>query len=315
MDFEVLAGRLRIRHLQCLAAIAEEAHLGRAAEKLHVSQPAVSKTLAELEGLLGFRLFQRGRMGAALTREGQAFLPHAVTVLDAITAATRAAVRERAAPVEVVNVGTLPSAAPALLPDALEKFRASHPASRVVVVTDRNTPLTDMLRAGRLDFAIARMSDPERMAGLAFELLCMEPLLLVVRRGHPLLDAAPPLVGDVLEFPVLVWPKATTPRVNTDNFLEAHRLRLPANSVETMSLSLARLVTQRSDAVWFVPAGAVRDELAGGRLAALNIATDGTGEPIGITRRSDVRPSPAAHELMAAVREAAISSRREAAAR
>lgn len=75
--------RIRLRHLHTFVAVAQQGTLGRAAETLNLSQPALSKTLNELEQLTGTRLFDRGRLGAQLTLVGEQFLTHAVKVLDA----------------------------------------------------------------------------------------------------------------------------------------------------------------------------------------------------------------------------------------
>ena len=77
-------GRIRLRHLQCFVAIAQLGTLRAAAQAMSVSQPAVTKTLSELEDLLGTRLFVRGRRGAALTPEAERFLPHALASVDAL---------------------------------------------------------------------------------------------------------------------------------------------------------------------------------------------------------------------------------------
>ena len=76
--------RIRLRHLHTFVAVAQQGTLGRAAETLNLSQPALSKTLNELEQLTGARLFDRGRLGAQLTIVGEQFLTHAVKVLDAL---------------------------------------------------------------------------------------------------------------------------------------------------------------------------------------------------------------------------------------
>ncbi|MFG5408043.1 LysR family transcriptional regulator [Piscinibacter sakaiensis] len=91
---EALAGRLRLRHLQCVLAVADTAHLGRAAERLCITQPAVTKTLNELEALLGQRLFERSRQGTRVLEAAAPFLRHAREALRALGAA-RAARRAR----------------------------------------------------------------------------------------------------------------------------------------------------------------------------------------------------------------------------
>ena len=308
MNIDALAARLRLRHLNCFVSIAREQHLGRAAEHLRLTQPAVSKTLAELEALTGTRLFERGRQGARLTPEGAAFLPHAVAVLDALTAASGAVAR--AAPLDdTVRVGALPTVAPDLLPEVLNTMRARRPALHVAVQTAANAPLLDLLRAGAVDFAVGRMTDPQQMVGLSFEFLYVEPLLLAVRPGHPLGGDARVRLADVLAYPLVVFSRGTIPRHNTESYLQSRGLSLPHNCVETLSVSVGRLLTQRSDCVWFTPAGAVREDMARGLLAQIALPMRGTEEPVGLLMRSEGGLSPAAREFVAVLREAAVARR------
>ena len=80
----MIDGRIKFRHLQCFLAVAEHGSLQKAAVTLSITQPAVSKTLKELEALLAVRLFERGRRGAVPTREGQAFMRHAGASVSAL---------------------------------------------------------------------------------------------------------------------------------------------------------------------------------------------------------------------------------------
>src|SRR5258708_5435648 len=77
-------GRIRLRHLQCFLAVAQFGTLRRAAQALAITQPAVTKTLNQLEALLARPLFVRGRLGAALTPEGEAFMRHANDSVNAL---------------------------------------------------------------------------------------------------------------------------------------------------------------------------------------------------------------------------------------
>jgi pca operon transcription factor PcaQ len=307
MEMQTLAARLRLRHLACFAAIAREQHLGRAAGELHLTQPAVSKTLAELEELTGLRLFERGRQGAQLTREGLAFLPHAQAVLEALRAASNAVLGVATRPRPVVQIGALPTVAPDLLPAVLTRVRAARPDTRVTVQTAANEPLLNLLRAGKLDFAVGRMADPQQLVGLSFEFLYVEPLVLAVRPGHPLLGRRRLRLAQVLDYPLAVFSRGTIPRQNTESYLSSQGLRLPHNCVETLSVSVARLLTQGSDTVWFAPSGAVREDMAQGALAQLKLPMQGTEEPVGLLTRSEGGLSEAARPFVLALREAAAA--------
>lgn len=301
---EGFARGVQLRHLRCLVAVAQERHLARAAERLRLSQPAVSKTLAELETLAGARLVERGRRGAQLTPAGQQLLTHAQRVLEAVGDAAQALTPAATARIARLRVGALPSVAPALLPTALAQFQREGPKAHVQVHSGTNAPLLDALRAGELDVALGRMSEPARMVGLTFELLYMEPLALLVRPGHPLAAVAAPSMQSVLQHPLVVYGEGTTPRHNTESYLSGFGLKLPAQRTETLEVSVARLLAQHSDAIWFTPLGAAWEELNAGQLVRLQLATPGTEEPVGLLLRSGAQPSAAVQAFVRAVRAA-----------
>ena len=181
---EQALGRIRLRHLQCFLAVAESAHLGRAAQALCITQPAVTKTLNELEALLGTRLFVRGRQGAAMTAEAEVFLRHASATVQALGLAVDSVLGS--AEQLSLRIGVLPTVAPSLMPPVLASFLADRPQVAVRLHTGRNASLLAQLRARELDVVIGRLSEPEAMLGLTFEHLYAEPLVLVSRADHPL---------------------------------------------------------------------------------------------------------------------------------
>lgn len=309
MEKDVFKSRIRLRHLDCFVTVAQTRNLGKAAAKLSLSQPAVTKILNELEAILGTTLVERSRQGAKLTRDGDAFLAHAVAVLDALHAAGAAVGPQREARHESVRIGALPTVAPDLLPGALQRFRRAHPQAQVSVQTTTNAALLGMLKAGEIDVAVARMADPELLVGLSFELLYVEPLVAAVRPGHPLAGRKSVTLQEVLSYPAMVAAQGTIPRHNTESHFAGHGLKLPANLTETLSISLARQLTRQSDTVWFAQRGAVRADLDDGTLIALALPTAGAEEPVGIARRSDAGIDGATLALIAALREEAALRR------
>lgn len=281
-----MENRLRFRHISCFLAVAQERNLGRAAERLHLSQPAISKTLAELEALAGAQLVERGRHGARLTPAGEHFLRYALDVgqaLDSAGAALSGAAMPSAAALEI---GALPTVASGLMPDALIRLRELRPHAGVRLRTATNALLLSALKAGELDFVVGRMAEPSAMQGLSFEFLYAEPLVMAVRPRHPLLAHSTVSLPAVLAYPLIVAPRGTAPRLNTDAYFDAHALRVPPECIETLSVSVARLVARRSDAVWVTPERAARDDVQDGSLIALALPMTGAEEPVGIVRRS-----------------------------
>ncbi|HCI4559477.1 TPA: LysR family transcriptional regulator [Klebsiella quasipneumoniae subsp. similipneumoniae] len=294
--------RIRLRHLHTFVAVAQQGTLGRAAETLNLSQPALSKTLNELEQLTGTRLFERGRLGAQLTLVGEQFLTHAVKVLDALNSAGQALNRKEGLNNDIVRIGALPTAALGILPTVIGQFHKQQKDITLQVATMNNTMLLAGLKSGEIDIGIGRMSDPELMSGLHYELLFLESLKLVVRPGHPLLQETVTL-SRVMEWPVVVSPKGTVPRQNAEALLQSQGCKMPAGCIETLSASLSRQLTVDFDYVWFVPSGAVKNDLRRGVLTALPIATQGAGEPIGILTRVDATLTPGTQTLLSAIRK------------
>ena len=294
--------RIRLRHLHTFVAVAQQGTLGRAAETLNLSQPALSKTLNELEQLTGTRLFERGRLGAQLTLVGEQFLTHAVKVLDALNTAGQALNRKEGMNSDVVRIGALPTAALGILPTVIGQFHKQQKDITLQVATMNNTMLLAGLKSGDVDIGIGRMSDPELMSGLNYELLFLESLKLVVRPGHPLLQETVTL-SRVMEWPVVVSPKGTIPRQNAETLLQSQGCKIPPGCIETLSASLSRQLTVDYDYVWFVPSGAVKDDLRRGLLTSLPIATEGAGEPIGILTRVAASLSQGAQTLLSAIRK------------
>ena len=302
------ARNVQLRHLRCFVAIAQERHLARAAERLALSQPAMSKTLTELEELAGTRLVERGGAGRrgvqGLTAAGEQLLAHALRVLEAIDASANAVAPVAGERLERLRIGALPSVAPSLLPQALARLRTQRQGLQILVKSAANAALLADLRAGELDVVVGRMSDPSLTGGLSFELLHTEPLVFVARAGHPLAKRGASARA-ALTYPLVVYGEGTVPRHHTESFLASLGLALPADALQTLDVSVASALVAGSDSIWITPLGAARRDLASGALVRLRIATPGTEEPVGLLLRTDAPASPARSVLVALLRDEA----------
>ncbi|WP_226437245.1 LysR substrate-binding domain-containing protein [Rhodococcus yananensis] len=292
MENAGLSGRIRLRHLRCFVAVAQERQVGRAAARLRLTQPAVTKTLNELELLAGTKLLERGRHGARPTTAGLRFLDHAERVVRAFDTAVADLAGTPGTGRDTVRIGSLPSAASVLLPDVLTALHDLHPDVGVQVHTAPNTDLLAALRGGDVDVVIGRMSDPDTMRGLSFELLYAEALAFVVRTGHPLAGRCP-TVAQICEYPLVVSGTGTVPRHHTDVLLRRHGIDLPAGTVDTIDVAVAATHVRGSDAVWVVPERVPARDITEKRLSRLPVDTVGTAEPIGV-----VRPAAAASSIV-----------------
>ena len=308
---ETTLSRIRLRHLQCFLAVAQFGNLRRAAQALAITQPAVTKTLNELEALLAAPLFVRGRHGAALTAAGEAFMRHANDSVNALGQAVDSVLREPdAAP---LRIGVLPTVAPSFLPGVLQAFALRSPRLTVRVSTGSNAQLVEQLRGRELDAVIGRLSDPELMAGLSFEPLYAEPLVIVLRPGHALAAnrraaKAAPALAAIGTFPLVLPLAGTLIRQVADGFLGRPGVSAQAGLVETLDTALARALVLQGDYLWFTPLGAVLPDLQAGALARL--AVDLTPEEaVGLILRTETIASASVQTFVGAVRAQAAARR------
>jgi LysR family transcriptional regulator, pca operon transcriptional activator len=306
--------RIRLRHLQCFLAVAQFGNLRRAAQALSITQPAVTKTLNELEALLARPLFLRGRHGATLTSEGETFMRHAGDSVHALGRAVDSVLSDpETAP---LRVGVLPTVAPSFLPAVLQAFGARWPQCSVRVSTGRNTQLIEQLRNRELDLVLGRHSDPELMAGLSFEHLYAEPVVVVLRPGHALAPRkaagaktrAAPALAAFGSYPLVLPPAGTLIRQVTDGFLSRHGISPKAGCVETMDTSLARALALHGDNLWFTPLGSVQPDLEAGTLLRLGVDLT-PEEAVGLILRTEASISAAVTDFIKAVRSHAGAGR------
>ncbi|MCF3103218.1 LysR family transcriptional regulator [Streptomyces roseoverticillatus] len=191
-----------LRALRCFVAVAEEGHFGRAAARLYIAQPPLSRRIRKLEADLGCRLFDRIPTGARLTPAGEVLLAEARDLLER---AERARERVRGAEAgRVLVLGTVAGAGLEVGPAALAALRRDHPGVRVRL---REAPITDPtagLREGRVDLALTRL--PFDTEGLRIRPLGEEPVVAAVPADDPF---------------------ATRPRLHVTELADRPHFRLP----------------------------------------------------------------------------------------
>jgi DNA-binding transcriptional LysR family regulator len=295
--------RIQLRHLRCFVVVAQERTLARAALRLHLSQPAVSKTLSELEALAGRRLVERGRMGARLTPAGEQFLRYAADVTQALDSAAAALTAAGSPAVPTAQVGALPTVAAGPVAQAIARLHQRRPHAGIAVRTASNPELLAALKSGEVDFAVGRMAEPAMMQGVSFELLYAESLTIVARPRHPLLGGRSVSPLDLLGYPLVIPGAGTAPRHSAEAFFEAHGITLPPGCTETQSVSVARALTLLSDAVWIASQHAVQLDIDSGWLCRVNVPVPAGAEPVGLLSRSGANLSELAEQLMDTLRE------------
>lgn len=298
---------IRFRHLNAFLEVAGRHSFGAAAAALGVTQPAVSKAIGELEAALGVRLLERSRAGVSLTPEGVSFRRHAGAAVSALSEGVASVDAARTRTPVTVAVGAMPSVAGTLIPAAVLAVKANGFDARIRVITGPNGFLLEELNAGRLDFVVGRMAEPEAISGLQFERLFSETIVFAARPGHPLAAVKDAALGRIAEFPVVLPPSGSIIRPEADRLLNEHGIGELKDVIETVSPVFSVSYLKESDAIWIITRSVVSTEIAEGGLVELPIDTGTTSGPVGLTTRPGGLPSVAADTLVGAIRRAAAA--------
>jgi LysR family pca operon transcriptional activator len=296
--------RIKIRHLEAFSAIARMGALKPACEVLNLSAPALSKTLKELEDILGTTLMTRDRGGAKLTPSGRLFLDFTNQSLAALHRGVDGVSAMSAGADTRLRVGALPSVMARLIPAAVTLFQRSAPDTRLTLRDGPHGTMTDALRAGDLDMVVGRLGMAEAMTGLTFTQLYLEQVVCVVRPGHPLTTGTP-TAHEISDWTVLYPPEGAAIRPLLDRWCLAQGLAPFARRIDSVSGAFGRVFIPTSDVVWFISEGVVSQELADGRLVALPLDMGLTAGPVGLMTRPSGPRSLAQDLFEHALREAA----------
>jgi LysR family pca operon transcriptional activator len=294
---------VKFRHLRTLLEVARQQSVGRAAEVLHVSQPAVTKTLRELEAAIGASLVERDGRGIRITRFGEVFLQHAGASLAAIQRGIDSVKREQANSGPPLRIGALPTVSARIMPAAIEKFLALNTGNPIKIVTGENVVLLEQLRLGQLDLVVGRLAAPEQMVGLNFAHLYTERVVFVVRKGHPLLRTRRFDFARIRDYTVLMPTQGSVIRPFVERFLIAHGIADIPVEIETVSDAFGRAMLRQSDAVWIISEGVVVPDLEGGAFAFLPVDTAETRGAVGLTTLAEAPDAPAVELLSRGIRE------------
>lgn len=302
----MIDSRIKFRHLQAFVEVARQKSVMKAAELLHVSQPAVTKTIRELEQALGVGVFERDGRGIRITRYGEVFLRHAGAALTALRQGLDSVSQEQFGDAPPIRIGALPTVSTRIMPRAMDLFLKENTWSRVKIVTGDNAVLLEQLRIGDLDLVVGRLAGAERMAGFSFEHLYSEQVVFAVRAGHPLLAPGKSLFAELGRYTLLMPTRGSIIRPVVENFLIANGVASLPSQIETVSDAFGRAFVRNSDAIWIISNGVVARDIADGVLAALPIDTSETKGPVGLTVRTDSIPSLPLSILTQTIREAAL---------
>lgn len=298
---------LDLKQLRALLAIAESGSVTRAAEMLHIVQPAVSRQLRLLEEDLGTPLFERGSRGMALTEAGHILVDYARRALHELDRA-RAEIQPSAQISGLVAVGIVPSAADPLAGELVGSVQRCHPDIRLRISMGLTSHLQQWLERGEIDLAV--MYDPKPSPTLNVEPLLEDDLYLVGPASLELSPARPVPLRELEHRPMVLPSTAHALRGLVEHALAVRGVSITL-AAETNSMQIQKDLVARGFGLTVLPSGAVSKDIARGELSGAPICDPSLQRRLVLatcmTRRTASAVRAVASQLIARLKESAGS--------
>jgi DNA-binding transcriptional LysR family regulator len=294
---------MELRHLRYFVAVADWLNFTKAATRLRVAQPALSRQIRDLEDELGAPLLERNPRGVRLTEAGAVFLPEARAVLQRAAEAAQAVRAAARGERGEIHVGYAPTPTVELLPCALHAFQNLAPGVRVTLHDLSTEEMLRGLHDGKLDLCLMVRPAAKALRGLRFELLREYPLCVAVARAHPFAKLKRVTREQLVREPLVAYASADYPEYHTlldDLFRPTGQKYRVVEEQDSASALLASVESGRGIAV--VPS--CMTILAGGRVRLRPLHPLPDTLVVGTACRSQ-KPSAAAQKFLQAAREVA----------
>jgi DNA-binding transcriptional LysR family regulator len=312
LDWYIRAN-LKLRHLQLLVAMDDLRSVNRVAAHLNVTQPAVSKTLAQIEEGITVPLFERTPKGMEPTEHGACLIRHARDILERLATARDELRDISEGRITRVAMGVLPMTAAVLVPRFIARLESEATDVAANVREGTMNTLLPALRAGDIDLVVGLL--PERPLPVEFqsELLYEDPLVIVVRRDHPLTRRQSVDWTSLSGYPMVLPSPAASTRSAIDLFLQDQGVSIPRRHLESMSTLTNVGVLQFTDSVGFLSRELARHFAAQGALQILPLELPNLTMNVGLVWMTDRRMSAAQELVRRLLRETANALPRVAA--
>lgn len=303
-----LLGRLKLRQLRLLTAIADEGTVLKGSQALNIAQPAATKSIKELEDALGVQLFDRSSRGVTPTDCGHVMIKHAKLILAQLRHAGEELQSLEGGLSGRVHVGTLLAASTSLLPRALGRLRERRPGIAVTIDEGTIDRLMPGLRTGDIDVVLGRLPEYREREGLRQDVLYLDTVSVMVREGHPMAQRGSLTLAELVEQAWIMPPPQTSLRRQVDHAFRHEGMEPPHDVIESVSILTNHALLMNTDMLAAMPRQ-VGISQAG--LTALPVKLEGASSRIGATTHAHVELSAAATYFMGVIHEVAAEIRSE----
>lgn len=266
-----MTSSLRTRHLEVLLAVAAAGSMQRAAQRIRLTQPAISKLIGEIETIFDTALFERSKRGVALTESGQALVERAQFLLNDLERTQEEIVAIDSGTMGHLRIGALPVVESVILPQCLLALRKEAPALRIQIEEGTRASLLASLRRGELDCVIGRLDVGSNEDELHCEKLMRLPVLVVTASRHPLARKKRVTLQELAAYPWVLPRKGAPIRTVVDSLFVTAGFAAPMPLIESTSIRLNYELVRTSDMIGVMSEAAATAYAAQRRLAILPV--------------------------------------------
>lgn len=285
LSFSSFCGWLKFRHLLLIDTLGRTRNMHLAAQQMNLSQPAISKMLKEIESLLGFALFERQPRSMPPTALGEHVLRYAQIALNDARSFVEQIGSLREGGHGHLKVGGIFAATAIALPEAILQIKQRWPLLSIEVVEQTSNHLMDMLEEKKLDLAVARFTEQGQQQRYDFQPLAPEPFCIVVNSQHPLAEAGPTSLQQLVDLPWILYPVGTPIRARMERAFAEAGVAMPKNTVDTISMQTFLQVLRRGPMIGMLPDAMVDSLLESGQLKTLDTPLHLAPQDYGILTR------------------------------
>jgi LysR family pca operon transcriptional activator len=302
MKRRYLDQQLKLRTLRAIDAIATHNSLLKSSQVLGVTQPALTRSLQEVEEIFGFRIFERHPRGVRLTAAGEVVWTATRRILAEVHRLDDELDRLLSGSAGFLAIGTLPVAAAGVMPGILARTEARFPDLQIRLLQGRTAELLPLLSSGELDFVVGRLYHPDVPDNFARETLYEEPLSIVARPGHPIFRQSRVSVAELARY------KFILPTLNQKLGQEIEHLLSQIGLKGTVfmrssSIGVTRELLHATDHMTVAPRILMTGDLVRGTIRIVPFEIPSPPRQAGLIYRRGVELSPAAAAMLDLIRQ------------
>jgi DNA-binding transcriptional LysR family regulator len=300
--WERIPRNLKMRELRVLLAVAEHGSFRKAGAALHVTQPAITKAIADTESLLGVRLFDRSAQGVTATVEGRSFIRHAAAIFGELRSAAEELEIIASGSQGSLHVGTVPMPAAGVLPVAIRALTQGPQRIFVSAIEGTEAALAEGLRRRELDVMFSRYAEFGPGEDLSFDTLFEDAICIIAGIAHPLASRRRVTWRELLREPWVLPPANSYFRHHIQRVLNKEGLEMPRHAIETTSIHIMYGMIAHAPMLTFATRTQYAFSPLRRELAQLRIALPPVTASIGAVTLRGRHPNPLTAQLVAQVR-------------